>query len=370
MKFLLISPKNRTVYNFRGDLIRAIQRCGYEVIVTGPDQTDVERIKELGVRFVEIPMNKTGTSIIGDLKYCAKLHKLMKTEKPDVVLGYTIKPVVYGTIAGWLAGVRNVDCLITGGGYTFTAKTAKAKILGAIVRTLYRTAFRHCRTVIFQNGDDRDEFVSRGLVKSEKCRIVNGSGVDMTRFVSESYPSELRFFMLSRLLVSKGVGEYLDAAEKVKRLHPEVQFALLGKYEDKMQDAIAKERVEKLIADGVIERYEETANVRPYYENCSVYVLPSYREGTPRTVLEAMSMARPVITTDTNGCRETVIDGKTGFLVPVKDSDAVAEKMLWFVEHPEEIPIMGQASRVYCEEKFEVGKVNADMLRYMQIKGE
>jgi len=367
MKFLLISPKNRTVWNFRGELIKRIIESGYQVFVTGPDKTDVEKIEELGAEFVEIPMNKNGTNIFADIKYCKALFHTIKKIKPDVILGYTIKPVVYGTIAGWLGGVKNINCLITGGGYTFTSTSFKAKVLGTIVRTLYKFALKHSTHVIFQNDDDKNEFIGCKLVKEEKCNVVNGSGVDMAHFNKVPYPNEICFFMLSRLLKSKGVTEYLEAAKKVKGMYPDVKFALLGKYEDKMQDAISKEYVEDLIQKGIIERFEETSDVRPYYEKCSVYVLPSYREGTPRTVLEAMAMGRPIITTDANGCRSTVVDGKTGFLVPVKDVDAVADKMIYFIENPEQIKIMGEASNEYCADTFDVIKVNSDMLKYMNM---
>lgn len=367
MKLLLISPKNRTVYNFRGDLVRAIIAKGYEVVVTGPDRTDVEKIEALGARFVEIPMNKTGTSITGDLKYRAALTKLMKEERPDVTLGYTIKPVVYGAMAARAAGVRNINGMITGGGYTFTAKTAKAKLLGAVVRTLYRIGLGKTDHVIFQNPDDLREFCARGLVKQEKCSVVNGSGVSMERFQPAPLPETPAFFMLSRLLKSKGVLEYLEAARLVKSDHPEARFYLLGKYETAMQDAIPKETVEAFIRDGIVERFDETADVRPYYAKCGVYVLPSYREGTPRTVLEAMAMGRPILTTDTNGCRETVEDGVNGWLVPVGDPETLAEKMRRFLEKPELMAQMGAESLRLCAGKFEVGKVNRDMLRIMEL---
>ena len=366
-KFILISPKNRTVYNFRGDLIKEIIAKGYEVVVTGPDQTDVDRITALGARFKEIPMNKTGTSIIGDLKYCKALYSFLKAEKPDVTLGYTVKPDTYGAIAASLAGVKNINSLVTGGGYTFTATTAKAKVLGTIVRTLYRIGFRKANHVIFQNEDDLKEFTEKGLVKKEKSTFVNGSGINLDRFEPAPFPEQPTFFMLSRLLKSKGVQEYLEAAKIVKQKHPEARFLLLGKYEFTMQDALDKDYVEQYIKDGIIERFEETSDVRPYYTMSTVYVLPSYREGTPRTVLEAMAMGRPIITTDTQGCRGTVKDGITGFLVPVKDSQAVADKMLWFLDHPEQIQKMGQESRKYAEEKFDVHKVNTDMIRMMKL---
>ncbi len=367
MKFILISPKNRTVYNFRGDLIKEIIRKGYEVIVTGPDRTDVEKIEALGAKFHEIPMNKTGTSVSSDLKYCKALTEFLKKEKPDATLGYTVKPCIYGAIAAKRAGVKNVTSLVTGGGYTFIATSLKARVLGAIVRTLYRIGFRKADHVIFQNPDDLNEFCEKGLVKKEKCSFVSGSGINLERFEQAPFPETTTFFMLSRLLKSKGVGEYLEAARIVKEKYPQARFLLLGKYETAMQDALEKDYVEQFIQEGIIERFEETSDVRPYYGMCSVYVLPSYREGTPRTVLEAMAMGRPIITTDTQGCRETVKDGTNGFLVPIRDSRAVADKMIWFLEHPEKIPEMGQESIQYAREKFDVRRVNADMLRIMKL---
>lgn len=367
MKFMLISPKNRTTYNFRGDLIKLIQSKGYEVIVTGPNQDDIEGVLELGCKFIEIPMNKTGTSIIGDLKYCKKLINVMKQEKPDITLGYTIKPVVYGAIAAHFAKVKNINSLVTGGGYTFTSKSFKARVIGIIVKLLYKIGFGYADNVIFQNHDDIEEFVSKKLVKKSKCNLVNGSGVNIERFTYTKPPKEVSFFMLSRLLKSKGVCEYLEAARKIKEKYPNVKFSLLGKYETEMQDAISKEYIEKFITDGIVERYEETNDVRPYYQQCSVYVLPSYREGMPRTVLEAMACGRAIITTKTNGCRETVIDGKNGFLVPVANVDLLVEAMEKMVLGPELIVSMGEASLSICLDKFDVNKVNYSMIDIMQI---
>ena len=367
MKFIVISPKNRTIYNFRGDLIKEIIERGYEVVVTGPDHTDIDKIEALGVRFKEIPMEKTGTSILSDLKYCENLFRFLEDEKPDVTLSYTVKPVIYGAIAARRAGINNINCLITGGGYTFVSKSINARILGLIVRNLYRVGLSNATHVIFQNKDDLREFCSKHLVSRKKCSYVNGSGVNMEHFKPVPMPVEPTFFMLSRLLKSKGVGEYLEAARTVKKQYPQAKFNILGKYEYAMQDAMDKDYVESFILDGTVERFEETEDVRPYYEKCSVYVLPSYREGTPRTVLEAMAMGRPIITTDTQGCRETVKDGVNGFLVPVNDSKAIAEKMIWFIEHSEAIHEMGKQSYQYVLKKFDVNKVNADMIRIMDL---
>ena len=367
MRFILVSPKNRTAYNFRGDLIKRIISCGYEVIVTGPNRVGVEKIEALGARFVEIPMNKNVVNPKEDLKYQKALCELFKKEKPDVVLGYTSKPVIYGSIAAKKAGVPHKVAMITGLGYAFTAQTKKAKAIRAVMSVLYKKALNCADTVIFQNPDDREQFVSSGLVKSEKCRVVNGSGVNTNRFSVADYPDKITFFMLSRVMYSKGIREYLRACELVKEKHPEVRFMLLGACEN-IQDSLSKEDLAPYVEKGIIEHFGETDRVEDYYKQCSVYVLPSYREGTPRTVLEAMSMGRAIITTDAPGCRETVIDGKTGFLVPVKNAEAVAEKMTEFIENPELIKTLGAASAKYAREKFSVDTVNDDMCCHLNIE--
>lgn len=368
MKFLLISPKNRTVYNFRGNLIKDIINKGYEVIVTGPDQIDIDKIYSLGVSFKEVEMNKNGTNIVKDIKYLKNLFQIMKKEKPDIVLGYTIKPVIYGSIAAKIAGIKNINCMITGAGYVFTSKTLKAKFLGFIVKILYKIGLAFADNIIFQNKDDLKEFVEKKLVNEKKCYVVNGSGVDMKKFTQVSFPKQINFFMLSRLLKSKGIIEYLNAAKFLKRKYPNVCFTLLGKYETSMQDAIEKEYIENFIKEGIIERYDETSDVRPFYEKCSVYVLPSYREGTPRTVLEAMAMGRPIITTNTNGCRDTVEEGINGFLVPIMNSEILADRMERFILKPELIEIYGKASYKICCEKYDVIKVNKNMLKIMKLE--
>ena len=364
---MIISPKNRTVYNFRGDLIKALQAKGFEVLVTGPDQTEREMIDALGVRFVELPMNKTGTDPLADLRYCLSLWKLIRKERPDRILAYTVKPVVYGGLAARLAGHRHFYSLITGGGYIFAASTLKARLLGLVVRTLYRASLSSSRATIFQNDDDRQEFIGRGLVKGDKTRVVAGSGVNLDAFPAAPMPADPSFLMVSRLLGSKGVMEYLQAAALVRQSHPHARFALVGQYEDTMQDALSREAIDHYFETGIVARHGETDDVRPFYRDCGVYVLPSYREGTPRTVLEAMATGRPVITTDTNGCRDTVQEGVNGFLVPPRDARALAERMSWCLQHPDQLAAMGEASRRLCEEQYDVHLVNRSMLDMMGV---
>lgn len=365
-KFILISPKNRTAYNFRGDLIRAIHSRGYEIIVTGPNRDNVDRIEALGARFVEIPMNKNGVNLFSDLRYLWRLYRLMKDERPDVSLGYTIKPVIYGTIAARLACIKKRNSMITGVGYLFTATSLKSRVLRFFGAVLYRVGLSFSHHVIFQNPDDCDEFVTRGLVSANKCHIVNGSGVNMEYFRPLPLPKRTTFFMLSRVLYSKGIREYLQAAKRVKTFYPDMRFMLLGAVEN-IPDSLTEKDLEPYIHSGIIDYYGETTDVREYIRQCSVFVLPSYREGTPRTVLEAMAMRRAIITTDTPGCRETVIDGRTGFLVPPRDIDALADKMLWFIEHLERLDEMSECSLQLCREKYEVGLINQRMMEIMNI---
>ena len=368
MKFILISPKNRTAYNFRGDLVREIIACGYEVVVTGPNRDNVDKIEALGARFVEIPMDKNGVNPFADLRYERTLYKLFREEKPDIVLGYTSKPVIYGSLAAKRAHVPKIATMVTGAGYAFTAQTAKAKCIKAVMSVLYKRAFRCADTVIFQNPDDLAQFVDTHLVDVEKCRVVNGSGVNTEKFAVVPYPEQITFFMLARVMYSKGIREYLQACELVKQKYPQVRCMLLGACEN-IQDSLSEADLQTYIDRGIIEHFGETDRVADYYRQCSVFVLPSYREGTPRTVLEAMSMGRAIITTDAPGCRETVQDGVSGYLVPVGDGVAVAEKMVEFITHPDRIAEMGGKSARYCREKFDVRKVNRDMCAYLGIEG-
>jgi len=331
---------------------------------------DIKRHMQIKSTFftANLPNNKNGINPIADLKYWLWLVRLFQQERPDVVFGYTSKPVIYGSIAAKIAKIPHITAMVTGVGYAFTAKTAKAKAIKQIMSVLYKIAFRCADIAIFQNGDDKAQSVSEGLVKEKKCRLVNGSGVNMELFAPVPYPDRITFFMLSRVMYSKGIREYLEACEIVKEKYPEVRCMLLGACEG-IQDSLSEEALLPYIERGIIEHFGETDTVSDYYRQCSVYVLPSYREGTPRTVLEAMAMGRAVITTDAPGCRETVVDGENGYLVPVRDGKALAEKMCCFIENPERIEIMGRKSLDYCRDKFDVNKVNGDMCKYLKING-
>ena len=374
MKFLIIAGFANSLINFRKPLILALLSKGLTVHAASPELTTnaevMAQLNELGVVAHDIPMQRTGMNPITDLGAVLALWKLMRRIKPQYVLGYTIKPVIYGTLAAWLARVPQRFALITGLGFAFMGEEdGQRSKVRALVQGLYRTALKRSHTVFFQNPDDEALFRELKILNSNtKSCVVNGSGVDVAQFevAPLSTDSSPRFLLIARLLGDKGVREYAQAAQQVKQRYPEAQFDLVG-WIDANPNTITQPELDSWIAAGMINFLGRLSDVRPAIAGCSAYVLPSYREGTSRTVLEAMAMGRAVITTDAPGCRETVIDGDNGLLVPVKDAAALANAMLCFIEQPELIAQMGLRSRSIAEEKYDVHKVNEQMLKGMGL---
>lgn len=366
---VLIAGFAESIIPFRGSLIGALSRADITVTATAPEIFDAgtrDKLCALGANAVSLPMRRTGTNPLTDLVYGIRLFAMLRKTRPHYVLAYTVKPVVYGTLAARLAGVPNRFALITGLGYAFIGE--RRGLISGMVMTLYRVALKRATRVFFQNPDDERQFRSMGLLPPNvPSVVVNGSGVDVAAFAVTSLPAAPPvFLMIGRLLGDKGVREFAAAARLVKARHREVVFRL-GGWIDSNPDAITQSELDAWVADGTVEFLGKLGDVRPAIAASTVYVLPSYREGTPRTVLEAMATGRPIITTDAPGCRETVIDGENGFLVPVKSVDALVDAMLKFIEDPTLAPRMGKRSREIAEEKYDVHKVNAVMLREMGI---
>lgn len=361
MKILIVSAKNKTVFNFRGDLIKDMIERGNDVYVTGPNKDFIDDIMNLGVkRFIEIPSVKDNTSIKNDLNYLNLLKKTMKEIQPDIVFSYNIKPVIYGSIAAKSAGVSNVFAMVTGLGRVYASNGMKTRIIRLITGFLYKKAFRACKKVIFQNKDDKSELIEKGYLKENKTAVVNGSGVNMDRFRKTDFPQKPVFLMVSRIIKEKGVFEYCEASRKLKKMHPEARCILLGGF-DASIGAIKRDDIQAYVDDGSIELPGEVKDPVAYYEKASVFVLPSYyREGLPRTILEAMACGRPVITTDWVGCREAIEDGVNGYLVPIRDSKELFERMNLLCDMRKALEMGNEAYRI-CNRKYEVGIINNQM---------
>lgn len=368
-KLLLIGPKTDAVVNFRGDLICDIKAKDYDVVVVVPEDNNKDFFKKHGVKVRLINLKKNSLSPANAINYCKNLQRIIEDEKPDKVFSFTIKSVIFGSIAANRAGVKEIYSLICGLGMIFCSETLKARVLRLAGCKLYKYALKYNKKVIFQNQDDINEFVGRGLVEKKKCELVNGSGVNLKKFAKNKIPSgPVSFLMVSRVLKEKGVMEYFKAANIVKEKYPEAKFVYVGAI-DRNKNAVNMETLRPFVREGIVEYVPETHEVEKFVAKCSVFVLPTYyREGIPRTILEALAMGRPVLTTDTPGCRETVVEGENGWFVKVKRADSLAEKMIWAIEHQDELQKMGNKSYKMCLDKFTIEKINKRMLEIMRVK--
>lgn len=363
----IISSQAFSLVNFRGNFIVDLVTLNYNVYALAPDYTNElkQQIASLGAVPVDFRLDRTGIRPARDLLDAARLVFLLRRLKPDITLTYFIKPVIFGTVAAWLAGVPRRIAMIEGLGYVFTLTgnelSSERKILRYIISILYRGALSHANDVIFLNPDDIAYFVTRNLVKSEKVHQLDGIGVDLDIWLPKPVVSSpVTFLLAGRLLREKGIVEYAQAAAIVKRLVPSVRCILLGAL-DANPGSLEPKQLEQLIEAGGLE-WPGHVDVKPWLAQASVYVLPSYREGLPRSTQEAMAMGRAVITTDVPGCRETVVDGVNGFLVPVRDSESLAEAMLKFARNKELIETMGRQSRRIALERFDVKLINPKLL--------
>lgn len=369
MKLVVFGSLAGSLVNFRGALIAEAVRRGHNVVACAPGASReiVERLQGMGARYKDIPLQRTGLNPVEDIYTLARLRDFFRKTQPDVLLGYTIKPVIYGSLAGKGAGIPKICSMITGLGYAYGQHDWKARIVHRIVERLYRVSLKHNHRVFFQNPDDLKLFADQGFVDQQQCVLVNGSGVDLQHFEPRPLPSDISFLLIARLIRAKGIGEYAEAAGILKRKYKNVSFRIVGGIDRRNPAAIMPDQLGKWMEGGSIEYCGEMADVREAISASSVYVLPSYREGTPRTVLEAMSMGRPIITTDVPGCRETVCEGLNGFLVPPRNAAALAGAMETFILNPEYVSKMGENSRKIAIEKYDVHKVNSTILSAIGI---
>jgi len=378
------------LYNFRLELIKALMAEGHHVIAIAPKDNYVELLKENNIEFIEIKnLARKGTNPYNDMKLVNEFRKVYKQHKLDVVLQYTIKPNIYGTFAAKLSNIKTI-CTVTGLGYTFLNESLASKV----AHRLYRLAFSYADKVLFQNTDDVETFVTNKLVDRNKTLIVPGSGIDTERFSpdfcaekkeeerhcerSEAISTNnedgfvprhhiVKFLMIGRLLKDKGVYEYVEAAKKILAKNKNVEFHLLGEIDNQNPSAIKTKELEDWMIEGTIIYHEHTKDTRPFICKADCVVLPSYREGMPRVILEGMAMAKPCITTDAPGCKDSVIDGESGFICKTADASSLQEKMEYFLSLPEtykkQVSISARKRAEYIFSKNNINSIYLELLR-------
>jgi len=356
-----------SLLTFRGEMIKSLSDNNNVIcMASNAAQDEVKKINDLGCTYQEAVVRRSSLNPFNDIFYLFQLYKSFKKIKPDLLISYTVKPVIWGGIATRILGIKNHYPIITGLGFSFQSDSFVKKILRLIVKTLYKISLKNSSKVIFQNNDNLLLFVDENLVSETKCKLINGSGVNLNEFKFSEIKSKKHFLLIARLLGDKGIREFAKAAKIVKKVHKDAVFEIVGP-EDPSPDRIPLKEINQWVENGDVIYSGSTADVRPFIDECSVYVLPSYHEGMPRTVLEAMAMGRPILTTDVPGCRDTVINGRNGWLVQKSNEYELAERMMWFIENPEEVKQMGKHSYEIACNKFDVKKVNKSLMRILTI---
>ncbi len=372
LDILIVGSNARSLYSNRGDLIKELVSNGHSVAAVIPDYDFLTEVDSLGIPVFTYSIQRTGVNPLSDLFAIRSLVSLFRQHRPQIVFNYGVKPVIYGAIAAKLARVPHIYGMITGLGHAYTTQSLKTRILRLIVTPLYQLGVSLTHHVFFQNPDDEAEFVQRRIVRDRsKATQINGSGVNTQAFPQKPLPAgDALFLFIGRLLTEKGIAEFVEAAAALRVRYPTARFVAVGPHDPNLPHAVCGNKLEQWRKAGAVEFVGGVKDVRAWLEQCTVFVLPSYREGTPRSVLEAMSVGRPVITSDAPGCRETVIDGVNGLLVPPRDQYALAAAMERFLADPNLIAGMAIESRRIAEEKYDVRKVNRVILETMNLMGE
>lgn len=364
MKCLLIPTYSETVMTFRRSLIEELKCRGHEIVVIAQDDLFAQDVRALGVTFYCARQNNRSVNPLSFLQYKTQLRRYIEKEAPDVVFTFQLKPNVFGIPAARAAGVERIFGMVEGAGDVFIHNSLKWKLIRFGVCKLYRYAFKFAKNVFFLNQDDQNEFMSRKLVAEHKCRIIPGIGVDLERFAQKPIHNNRNFLMIARMIRTKGVLEYCNCARKVKQQYPDARFDYLG-HESELKVA----DIQEYIDDSSVNYLGTVKDVRPNLEDASVLLLPSYREGMPMSIMEAEATGRAVITSDSVGCRETVVDGYNGFVLPCGDYEAMAEKCVYMIEHPGELIRMGENSRRLAEERFDQRRINSSLVEILESVG-
>jgi len=370
MKIIIVGALPESLINFRGELIKEFINLGHEVIAMAAhtDKDTTNRIEQLGCKYIPYTVARNSTNPLSDLKTFFAIFKVLKNETPDKIIAYTIKPVIWSGISARFFSKIEFYALITGLGFAFQPGNLKRKLVKLVATTLYKVSLAAAKKVIFQNNDNMQTFITNKIITQAKSHVINGSGVNLKHFQYSPLPenSNFTFLTIARLLGDKGLREYVAAAKIVTQKYKNINFKILGP-EDPSPDGIGLEEVYSWQEQGSVEYLGNTADVRPFISQCDIFVLASYHEGLPRTVIEAMAMGRAIITTNVPGCRDTVQEGVNGFLVNKEDAHDLANKMLWFIENKEKIITMSHNSLALAQEKYDVKKINANICNIIEL---
>lgn len=364
-------------YGFRADLIRTLIKKGHQVYAFTADYTaeDLKKIEKLGATPITYTLNRGGLNPLADIVATYRLSKKIKTINPDLVFSYFSKPVIFGTLAAKLAKAPRVVGMLEGLGYTFTEQpeglSKKTQLIKKIQVFLYEIALPQLDQLIFLNPDDPKDLLEKYAINVKNVEVLGGIGLNL-----QDYPYQplsnihlpLKFLFIGRLLKEKGIHEFVQAAKLVKKIYPDTEFTVLGAIDHHNLGALQQTELDTLISSNIINYPGHVSNIKDWIADSHVFVLPSYyREGVPRSTQEAMAVGRAIITTDVPGCRETVVDGINGFLVPKWNPEALAEKMIYFIEHPEQIRIMGNESYKIAKSNYDSNKVNEKLLGFLNL---
>ena len=375
MKVVLIGTVASSFLGFRADFIKSLLKQKHTVYAFTSEYSkeQLSLIKYLGAIPVTYKLNRGGINPLIDIKATYELSKKIKEIAPDIVFCYFSKPVIFGTLAAKLAKVPKVLGMLEGLGYTFTEQpnqvSKKTQFIKKAQIFLYKIALPQLDKIIFLNPDDPKDLLEKYSITVKQVEVLGGIGLNLEDYpYSSVYPDIPTFIFVARLLAEKGIYDYIAAAKIVKNNYPEAKFIVLGTIDKEALGALTESELREVTQANIVEYPGHVNNVPEWIANSSVFVLPSYyREGVPRSTQEAMAIGRAVITTDVPGCRETVIDGVNGFLVEKWNPQALAEKMIYFIEHPEQIKKMGYESYKIAQEKFDAGKVNKRLINMLGL---
>lgn len=343
------------IYNFRAGLIKGLQEIGYDIVTIAPDDEHTEDLKRIGCRTEHVDIDSMGMNPISDLKLIWQYTRILKRHDIGLAFNYTVKPIIYGSIGAKMANVPSI-AVTTGLGFGFISHSLKAKI----IRSLYKFALIFPREVWFLNSEDRAEFHKRRIIKNNSGKLLPGEGIDLNHFKTRPAPQNVktRFLMIGRALWDKGIKEYFEAAERIHSQTAEVEFLFLGKINAANPSAVPEEYIHSYVDRNIVDYLGESQDVREILSTVDCLVLPSYREGTSRVIMEAAAMGIPVIASDVPGCRELVENEKTGYLCESRSTESLAETLMKFVSLEGHLrSSMGIAGRKKMKREFSLSTV-------------